>query len=304
LNLSSGSQTSPPVWQIALALGALYLIWGAIYLAVRVAVHFWPPFLLMGARFFLAGGLILLWARLRGTPWPTERREWLSAGTVGLLMVTGANGGVAWGVERVDSGLAAVLIATVPLWLIVLESLRPGGDRPHVSALVGLGLGLVGVAVLVRPNVGVAENVPVLLGQVALLGAALMWALGSIGTRYFRMPSSFSMGTSLQMLVGGLFLSLIGLAKGELGRVPNTVALKPALAFLFMAFFGSIVAYSAYQWLIRSTRPALVATYAYVNPVVAVLLGALLAGEPLTSSVLLGSALVITSAFLIQRVRS
>ena len=296
-------KSNAPPWKIAVALGAIYLIWGSVYLAVRVAVHFWPPFLLVGIRYFSAGLILAGWAHARKLPWPADRRQWRNAVVVGLFMVTGANGGVTWGVQHVESGLSAVLIATVPLWLIVLEALRPGGDRPHPTALIGLGVGLCGVWLLVQPNVGVPGNLQVLMGQGSLLGAALLWAIGSIYSRQFPMPGSFVVGAAIQMLSGGGVLILVGLLQGEVARFPLYVEWGPMMAFLYMVFFGSILAYSTYQWLIRSTRPALVATYAYVNPVVAVLIGVGLAGETLTPMILAGSALVIAAAFLIQRVR-
>lgn len=282
----------------------LYIVWGSVYLAVREAVHFWPPFLLVGVRFILAGVVMLLWARWRGKAWPRNRRQWLSVSVVGALMVAGANGGVTWGVQHVDSGLAAVLIATVPAWLILFESLRPSGDRPRFSTIAGLGVGLFGVAMLVQPNLGVASQALTLTGQLALLGAAMMWALGSICTRHFEMPRSFAMSAALQMLIGGAMLTLIGVLQGEVQRVPNHLKFWPVVAFLYMTFVSSVFGYSVYQWLIQSARPALVATYAYVNPVVAIVLGIFIAHEPFTLTVLSGSSLVVFSAFLIQRVRS
>ena len=165
----------PPAWKVAGALGILYVVWGSVYLAVRVAVHFWPPFLLVGVRFLCAGLLMLAWALWRRAPWP-RGRQWANVGLVGLLMVTGANGAVAWGVFFVDSGLAAVLIASVPLWLIALEALRPRGDRPHWTAGVGLVLGLAGVALLFQPDLGGAARGEALWGQLVLLGGALVAA--------------------------------------------------------------------------------------------------------------------------------
>jgi len=287
-----------------MGLGVLYLVWGSVYLAVRTAVQFWPPFLLVGVRFLLAGLLMLAWAKWKGDPWPRGRRAWTNASVVGLLMVTGANGGVTWGVFFVDSGLAAVLIATVPLWLIALEALRPEGDRPHWLAGVGLALGLVGVTLLVQPNFGVPEHAWALLGQLLLLGAAAAWAFGSIFSRQFTMPSSVTMSAAIQMIVGSLVLIALGVLRGEAAQFPLYLAFWPSMAFLFMVFGGSLMGYGTYQWLIQVARPALVATYAYVNPVIAVFLGVWIAHEPLTATILWGSGLILVAAFLIQRVKA
>lgn len=290
--------------RIALGLAILYLVWGSVYIAVKEAVNYWPPFLLVGIRFFIAGLTLLLWARFRKKPWPTQRKQWRNVFFVGLLMVTGTNGAITWGLQHVDSGLAAVLVATMPLWLILLESLRPSGDRPHYLAFVGIALGLVGVSLLVQPNTGVPENIQTLLGQIAILAAAMAWAAGSIFMRQFAMPPSVVMGTALQMMFGGFILALIGLALGEPQQWPTTFEWTPVLAFLYMTFVSSVIAYSAYQWLIRNTRPALVATYAYVNPVIAIFLGVWIAQEVFNLNIFIGSALVLVAAFLIQRIRN
>lgn len=297
------STPQAPAWRIALGLVVLYFVWGSVYLAVRTAVQFWPPFLLVGARFLVAGLLMLAWARWKEAPWPTSKRQWANASVVGLLMVTGANGGVTWGVFFVDSGLAAVLIATVPLWLIALEALRPQGDRPHWLAGVGLALGLVGVGVLVQPNFGAPDHALALWGQLILLGGAAAWAAGSIFSRQFEMPASVTMSAAIQMIVGSLALIALGALRGEAAQFPLHLAFWPSLAFLFMVFGGSLMGYGTYQWLIQAARPALVATYAYVNPVIAVFLGVWIAHEPLNASMLWGSGLILVAAFLIQRVK-
>jgi len=289
--------------RIVLGLAILYLVWGSVYLAVKEAVNYWPPFLMVGIRFFIAGLTLLIWARFRQKPWPDTWKQWRNVCFVGFLMVTGTNGAITWGIQYVDSGLASVLVATMPLWLILLESMRPSGDRPHYLAFVGIALGLVGVVMLVQPNIGVPENTQTLMGQIAILGAAVAWASGSIFMRQFVMPPSVVMGTALQMTFGGFILVLIGLSLGETQYWPTQFKWIPVLAFLYMTFISSVIAYSSYQWLIRNTRPALVATYAYVNPVVAISLGVWIGQEILTLNIFLGSTLVLIAAFLIQRVR-
>jgi drug/metabolite transporter (DMT)-like permease len=302
VNVSSVKNNSP-IWKIALGLLALYLIWGSVYLMVATAVDFWPPFLLVGVRFFLAGVCILAFALWRGRPWPSNRTQWVNVSIVGLLMVTGTNGAITWSLSMVDSGVAAVLVATMPLWLILLESLRPTGDRPHWIAWPGFILGLTGIAILVQTNFGDSGNFTALFGQMLVIGAAFLWAAGSIFIRQFETPSSVMMTTALQMIIGSTILIIIGIAKGEVPHVPHYLEFWPSMSFLFMTFISSIVGYSTYQWLIVNARPALVATYAYVNPIIAVLLGVWIGHETFTLQIFWGSLLVIFAAFLIQRVR-
>ena len=278
---------------------AIYLIWGSTYLAIRFAIETIPPFLMAGARFVVAGSVLFAVARARGAPPPTMR-QWGATTVVGLLLLLGGNGGVVWAEQVVPSGLAALIVATVPLWMVLLEWARPGGERPSATVAGGIALGLVGVALLVGPGrvAGVGRVDP--LGAAVLLGASLAWAAGSLYSRRASLPIAPLLGAGMHMLSGGAALLLVGLLVGEGSRVvPETISAKSALALLYLIVFGAIIGFTAYVWLLRVTTPARVATYAYVNPVVAVLLGWALADEPLGLRVMAAAAMIVAAVALI-----
>ncbi len=295
---------NPSTLKLVAAFGAVYIIWGSTYLGIRFAIETLPPFLMSGVRFLIAGGLLYGWVLLRGAPRP-GRRAWLAAGTVGALLLLGGNGAVTWAEQTVPSGLAALLIATEPLWITLLDWARPGGTRPGPRAAGGLALGFVGVALLVGPvALGDAGGVdPV--GAVVVVLAALSWAAGSLYALYAPLPSWGLQATGMQMLAGGALLTGAGLLSGEWGEVDLAgVSLRSALAFLYLLFFGSLVAFSAYAWLIKVAPPSRVATYAYVNPVVAVFLGWALAGESVTLRTVVAAAIIVTAVALITTYRT
>ena len=280
------------------AFAAVYVIWGSTYFAIMVAIETMPPFLMAGVRWILAGALLYAWRRARGDAAPTWR-NWAAAGVVGLLLIVGGNGTVSWAQQFVPSGLTALLIAVVPVWIALLEWARPGGARPTPRVWAGILLGLAGVALLVLPALlgGGAGAKPYLaLGILLVLGASFSWANGSLYARRAPLPKSSLLGASCQMLVGGVALTLLALGSGEArGLDLAAVSLRSWLAWLFLVVLGSIVAYSAYVWLLKVTRAELVATYAFVNPVVAVVLGALFAGERFTPLTALAAALIVVA---------
>lgn len=289
-----------------LAFAAVYIIWGSTYLAIRFAIETIPPFLMAGTRFLIAGGLLYAWARLRGAGRPSLR-HWRSGLIVGGLMLLGGNGGVTWAEQRISSGLAALLIATVPMWMALLEALPPNRMLPTRRALptrrvlFGLGLGILGVALLIGPSSLLDSEAVDLLGALAVIGGALAWALGSLYSRHAELPDSPLQGIALEMLGGGALLLLAGSLSGEWGRLDlQAVSAGSLLALGYLVLFGSIVAFSAYIWLLKHTSPARAATYAYVNPVVAVWLGWALADEPLTALTLLAAAVIIAGVALIN----
>jgi drug/metabolite transporter (DMT)-like permease len=290
---------APLRWRVAAALGAVYLIWGSTYLAIRFAIETMPPFLMAGVRFLVAGGALYAWMRWRGAPRPT-RAQWGSAAIVGALLLLLGNGGVVWAEQLIPSGITALLVGTVPLWMAVLDWARPGGARPSLAVVVGLLFGFAGVALLIGPAQLAGGSRVSLLGSAIVLVAAVCWASGSLYSRSSRLPSSPLMGTAIEMLAGGALLLLAGSATGELAQVHlNTISARSALGLAYLIVFGSLVGFTAYIWLLRAAPPAIVSTYAYVNPVVAVLLGWALAGEPLTLRTLLAAAIIVTGVVVI-----
>jgi len=259
-----------------------------------------PPFLTAGFRFLIAGGVLYILRRLRGDKAPL-RLEWRSAAIVGLFLLVGGNGGVMWAEQRVPSGIAALLIASLPLWIALLDSIRPGGRRPDRWVIVGVLVGFAGIIILIGPAqlIGIQGQVD-LVGGVVLLLAALSWAVGSLYNRGARLPDSPLLGTSMEMLVGSLGLFILGTVTGEWNQMEITMfSSRSLLGFAFLVVFGSWVGFASYVWLLRVAPTMLVSTYAYVNPLVAILLGSVLAGEALTARVVLAAMFILGSVVLI-----
>jgi drug/metabolite transporter (DMT)-like permease len=259
-----------------------------------------PPFLTAGFRFLIAGGVLYILRRLRGDKAPL-RLEWRSAAIVGLFLLVGGNGGVMWAEQRVASGIAALLIASLPLWIALLDSLRPGGRRPDRWVIVGVLVGFAGIIILIGPAqlIGIQGQVD-LVGGVVLLLAALSWAVGSLYNRGARLPDSPLLGTGMEMLVGSLGLFILGTVTGEWNQMEITMfSSRSLLGFAFLVVFGSWVGFASYVWLLRVAPTMLVSTYAYVNPLVAILLGSVLAGEALTARVVLAAMFILGSVVLI-----
>jgi drug/metabolite transporter (DMT)-like permease len=290
----------------------VYFIWGSTYLAIRYAVATLPPFLMAGSRFLLAGLLMLLVLRWRGVPLPSWS-QWWRLGLVGLFLFLGGNGIVAWAEQDIDSGLAALLVSLLPLWLIVLDWLWAGGPRPSLRGLSGVALGVLGTAVLLAPPTlfgtaapaGEVASTPAadrftLLASLLLVLASLLWAIGSIYLKTFARPASVFMSAACQMLGGGLGLLLFSALLGEWRDFELAqVSLLSLGGFAYLMVFGSMVAISSYVWLLQNASASSVSTYAFVNPVVALLLGWLLADEPLTLPILLGAAIILLGVVLV-----
>jgi drug/metabolite transporter (DMT)-like permease len=279
---------------------AVYIVWGSTYLAIRFVVETMPPFLAAGVRFLIAGAVLYGLTRLRGDKAPVKL-EWRSAAIVGFFLLVGANGGVMWAEQRVASGIAALMVASAPLWMALIDTVRPGGKRPNGWIVAGILIGFAGILVLVGPGqlIGVESDVD-LLGVGVLLLAAFLWAVGSLYNRGAKLPDSPLLATGMEMLAGGLGLLLLGTVAGEWARLDlSAISTRSWLGFAYLVVFGSWVGFASYIWLLRVAPTTLVSTYAYVNPLVAILLGSLLAGEELTTQILLATVFILGSVIII-----
>jgi drug/metabolite transporter (DMT)-like permease len=286
------------------AFAAVYVIWGSTYLAIRFAVETLPPLLMAGARFAIAGAILLLWSRFRSPSDTPTRLDWRTGLISGLLLLLGGNGGVVWAEQRVPSGIAALLVAVVPLWMVLLDWMRPSGRRPPALVVAGLGLGLAGLALLVGPDALNGHAEVDVAGAIVLVLASLAWAAGSLYTKHAPRPSSGLNGAATQMLAGGGLLIVAAVFAGELGRMDLAHASsRSILGFLYLVTFGSLIGFTAYVYLLAHTTAAKAATYAYVNPVVAVLLGWAFANEPVTSRTLIAAAVILAGVAIITAAR-
>ena len=282
---------------VALALATVYLVWGSTYLAIRVTDRTMPPFLMSSVRFLIAGVALYAFAS-RGRARPTLK-EWRAAAIVGAALLLVGNGGVAWAETRLESGLAALIVAMMPLWVALMDRLF-FGRRLSLPAIVGLFVGFGGVALLVGPGGG--ANVVAML---VLVGTTAAWAGGSLYARGAKLPESPLLSAAMQMLAAGVFLGFFGLATGEGGSIgADTFATKPVIAFVYLVLVGSLIAFSAYAWLLKNVRISLVATYAFVNPVVAVALGTVFLSEPIGWTTISAGAAIVVAVVLIVTART
>jgi len=283
------------------ALGIVYLVWGSTYLAIAIAVETLPPLLSAGIRFLFAGLLVVTWFALRGqrASLRVTRAQLAGAALVGTLLLAGGNGLVVLAERTVPSGLTALIIASVPLWLQVLR--RLAGERIPRATILGVAAGFGGVLFLVVPR-GVSGETDA-LGLLMLVGATISWAIGTFISPRLRMPRDPLASTGLQMLAGGVVLTLVALVTGEGAHLDLAAYSARSLAALaYLVVFGSLVAFTAYTWLLQHAPVSQVSTYAYVNPVVAVVLGAIVLAEPITPSVLIGAAVIVAAvAFIVNR---
>jgi drug/metabolite transporter (DMT)-like permease len=290
--------------RVVLAFAAVYFIWGSTYLAIRFAIETMPPLLMSGVRFMIAGTLLFAWARGRGAAAPT-RLQWRSAVIVGAFLLLGGNGGVVWAEQRVPSGLAALLIASVPLWMTLLAWMLRQSPRPSPRVGLGLLLGMTGVGLLVGMRGAGNDRAVDPVGAMALVLASLSWAYGSLWSRRAPLPSSPILATAMEMLAGGALMFLAGTLRGEwTGFDPGAISARSFFAWLYLLAFGSLVAFTAYIYLLGASTPARVSTYGFVNPLVAVLLGWGIAAETLTSRTLVSASIILTGVVLIITART
>jgi drug/metabolite transporter (DMT)-like permease len=294
--------TRPPSWKILLAFGIIYFVWGSTFLAIRVGVNEVPPFLLASIRFFVSGVVLYGWMRLKGAP-PPSRTEWASATLLGALIFLVDYGCLFWAEQCVPSGIAAVVLATIPVFITLLEIIFLRTQRLTVRLGLALLAGLCGVAVLTIPSFSFGE-VPInRAGALALLVAAFTWSVATILTRRLTLPASKPMSAAAQMLTGGAQLFVLAALSGEFaGFHLQAVSAKAWFALLYLIVAGSIVGFTAYVWLLHHESPTKVGTYAYVNPVVAVALGYFVGGEAVGPRTLLGALLVLISVIAITTI--
>ena len=298
--VAAGAALRAPAWKVALGLAIVYVVWGSTYLAIRIMVETMPPLLSAGARFGLAGAVFLLLLAARGglARVRVSGRELAGAALIGSLLLFGGNGLVTIAEQEVPSALAALVIASVPLWIVLMRLATR--ERPAASTIAGVGAGFLGVALLLLPG-GQPEGAPV-SGVLLIVLAAISWASGSFLSGRVALPPGALLATGWEMVCGGLLMVLLGLAAGEAGDVmPAEISVRSAGAWLYLVIAGSLLAFTAYVWLLGNAPISTVATYAYVNPVIAIALGALVLSEQITTTMAAGAAAIVLSVAWVVR---
>ncbi len=286
--------------RILLALLAVYVFWGGTYLGIKIAIETMPPFLMAAARFLVSGVMLYAWARLRGAEKP-QAVHWKNAAVVGFLLLIIGNGGVVWAEQTVDSGIAALLVATEPIWIVMLAWLLFRDKRPTRGVFIGIIIGFAGMLILVWDTIGFSGGgYASLPGVIVLSLAAVAWAVGSLFSRDAKLPASPVLATGMEMLWGGMMFLVLSTVLGEYqGFSLADVSLRSFIAFLYLIFCGSLIAFTAYIWLLRHATPALACTYAYVNPIVAVFVGWAFGGEVFGWGTFFAGGVIIVAIILI-----
>lgn len=298
--------TEPPPSRTALilAFAAIYVIWGSTYLGIRIAVESMPPFLMAAARFLIAGGLLLAFLKFRGAAWPTWRQWWTNA-VIGTFLLLGGNGLVVWAELTIPSGITALLIGVGPLFIVLTEWAWPGGIRPTLITMSALLLGFAGVSWLAAPWQNATHGGLNPAGVTAILGACVFWAIGSIYSRHARHGADPFVAAALQMLGGGAALTVAAFLHRDFVQLDLArVTPRGWVAFTYLIAVGSLIGFSTFVWLMKHSTPARVATYAYVNPVVAVFLGWMILGEPITARTIVASAIIVAAVAIITTEKS
>lgn len=294
-----------PLTLLVLAFSCVYFVWGSTYLAILFAIETIPPLLMAGVRFVVAGAILYAWVAWRGGAIRPTAAQWVAALVFGSLFFLIGNGGVTWAETRIPSGIAAIFIAMIPFWITGLDAIRPGGERPRLLAFLGLLVGFSGVVLLLAPGRAAGESNLDPLGVVVLLVASFGWACGSVFARGKPHPPSILQTAAMQMLGGGVTLLIVGTFLGEWSKVDLTaVSARSVGAFLYLVLFGSIIAFSAYAWLLEHASPTRVGTYASINPIVAVFLGWAFGGEAVNPRTLIAGAIVVLGVVLTLRSRA
>jgi drug/metabolite transporter (DMT)-like permease len=277
--------------KIFIAFGAIYVIWGTTYLAIRFAIETIPPFFMMGCRFLSAGTVLYSWARFRGQANP-RLQQWKTAVVVGALFFFGGHGALAWSEQVLPSGVAALIVATTPIWMILLSYFRSPVGKIGRRAILGLALGFLGMVLIVEPTKLFGGQSVDTAGAAVLLFGTISWCFGSVYSKYANLPKSPLMASGMTMLCGGTALVLVGLLTGEVNAIASASALS-LVSLFYLILFGSITAFTAYIWLLNTVSPAQVSTYAFVNPIIAVFVGWLGGGELLSPRILMAAILMV-----------
>lgn len=298
----SNRQTPASSGRVFAAFVAVYIIWGSTYLAIRYAVETIPPFLMASARFLVSGLFLYTFSRWRGAPRPSLS-SWKKTAIVGGLLLVGGNGALVWAEQTVPSGLAALIVAILPFWIVILEWILPGRKKPGAGIVAGLVMGIIGLGILLGPAALDKGSDVGLVGPVILIIGSLSWALGSLYSRRVKMPPPL-LATGMEMLAGGAILLVFSVLFGETTRFdPAAVSAASLLGLVYLTTFGSLLAFTAYVFLLEHVPATRVSTYAYVNPVVAVFLGWFIASEPITPRTLIAAAVILGAVALITTAR-
>lgn len=285
--------------KIVFAFAAIYIIWGTTYLAIRLAVETIPPFFMAGTRFLIAGIITFVILRARGIPIP-KRFHWRSAVIIGAFLVVGGNGLVTWSEQQIPSGIAALVVATVPMWITLFGWLIYRGARPSKQIVIGLAFGFIGIGLLIGPGQLLGTATFDLPSMLVLLLAPILWSYGSLYSRQANLPDNIFMSTAMEMLAGGVLLLIAGLLTGEAADLNVAeISRQSLVAMLYLTVFGSIIALTAYVWLLKTVHPSRAATYTYVNPIIAIFLGWLVLSEPLTPLMILAVVIILLAVVLI-----
>lgn len=288
----------PSTPKLVAAFAAIYFIWGSTYLFIKFALETMPPFALAATRLSVAGALLYAWSITRSDIRPT-RVHWIHGAVLGFFLLTVGNGAVVWSQQRVPSGIAALVVAVVPLWVVVINWLRPGGKRPNMLTAVGVIIGLIGMTLLIGPGAIGKHEVDRVAGIVLIIGS-LSWSAATVFGKRAAVPAYPALASAIQLLGGGLALAVVSLVTGEFARInSDAFSLQAILSISYLIVFGSIIAFSAYSWLLRVAHPSRIATYAYVNPVVAIFLGWLFADEALSLRILIAAGVILGGVVLI-----
>jgi len=299
LSSSSRSAVPAPRWLVLAAFATVYLVWGSTYLGIRVAIESIPPFFMAGGRFVIAGAILYACMRLKGAARPTAL-DWRDAAIVGGLLLVLGNGGLSWAELRVPTNVAALMVAGTPLWMIVLDWVRPQGRRPHGLVFAGLALGFAGVALIVASRDTHGHGIINPFCAIILLAASISWASGSIYSRHAQKPASALLAIAMQMLTGGGLMFVVSLALGETNHWHwQEITARSASAFVYLTIIGSLITFPCYVWILQVSTPARVSTYAYVNPLIAVILGRIVLGETLPAGVVAAGGLILAAVVLI-----
>jgi drug/metabolite transporter (DMT)-like permease len=292
---------TPHQVKVLLAFITVYLVWGSTYVAIKFTLESMPPFLMVAIRFTIAGAIMYAAMRLRGAPKP-DRSHVFSTAILGILLLVFGSTGVVLATRSVPTGVVSLLVATVPAYIVLLQWLKPGGMRPTKRVVIGLLLGTTGLALLLRPSSFATSGGIDAFGVICVLIGSLGSAAGALYARSAKLPDSQHLASGMEMLFAGLILFVISFFAGEFSYFQHVnISMKSGLALLYLITFGSMLAFSAYGWLLKMVTPSRVSTYAYVNPVVAVFLGWVLAGEGVTTQTIIGASVILSAVFLISR---